>query len=270
MKISSFAVHALDHTAANREEGLKIAAQMGIETVEIFNSELNSRTLKELKAFVNKEGIDICTLIIVSNFPYRQVDKYEAEKAKIKELILEAENAGVPMVMIVPMADYVRTDEDKIFLRDRIVEGMQEFVDYAKNMKVTITMENFSRVDFPYSTIEEMEYLVDNVKGLKINFDAGNFYCVYVDIIEAYERLKDHVVNVHMKDWYDNKYGMYHEEFHKAYEGCAIGSGKQPLAELMKLLKRDNYEGNLVIEINAREVDREDVEKSVKFLKENM
>lgn len=45
--------------------------------------------------------------------------------------------------------------------------------------------------------------------------------------------------------------------------------GKKTLKEFMNLLKRDNYDGNLVIEINAHKTCREDMEKFVEFLIKN-
>lgn len=84
MKISSFSCHALDQIAANREEGMKIAAGLGIQTVEFFDHDLENSSLKKLKEFTLSEKIDVCTLIVVSNFPYHDDEKIRDEKEREK------------------------------------------------------------------------------------------------------------------------------------------------------------------------------------------
>ncbi len=271
MVLSIFALQLyLEQFHGDKAAALDYAKAAGFETVEIFDSELNGTTLHDYHELVKAHGLDISTVIRMSCFPIADEAIYQKEMTKIKALIDDADREGIPMLMVVPMADYVKTEEDRIFMRDMIVKGMNEIMEYGKDSGVAIMTENFSRKDYPFGTIEEMRYILDHVPGMKYNFDTGNFYFRYCDVLEAYEVLKDRIINVHIKDWKNDENGEFNVEDLPRFTGAAIGDGVLPMGELIDRLKADGYEGQLVVEINPVAETTQMIDESVAFIKSKL
>lgn len=271
MILSIFALQLyLEQFAGDKGAAMDFAKSQGISTIEIFDSELKDMTLPDYCSLAQDHGLTISTVIRMSGFPVRSEEEYREEITRIQALIDDVAKANIKMIMIVPMADYVKNDDDKLFMRDRIIQGMQEVVEYAKGKDVAIMTENFSRADFPFGTIEEMRYILDHVPGLLYNFDTGNFYFRDSNVLEAYDTLKDRIINIHIKDWKNAENGEFVLPCLPRFTGAAIGEGVLPMKELLAKLKADGYAGQLVVEINPVAETTEMIEESVAFIKAQM
>ncbi len=268
MNISIFACQLyLDEISKDKGEALDYARENGISTVVLFDEEVNeSFTLHDYNEMVKAHGLSTCTLNIVSTYPSRDEAHYQSEMARIKALVDEAEAENLPMIMLVPIPRGIETAEDRLFMRDKIVQGMREVVEYAKDKKVMITAENFGNDKYPVSSIEDMVHLFEQVPELKFCFDIGNFYCGHSDDWEAYETFRgDNIVNVHVKDWVYAEDGAYITDG-KRYTGAAIGQGFQHCGQIIEALKADGYDGNLVIELNP-DGTKQMIDDSIAFIK---
>ena len=267
MKLSIFALQLyLEEFGGDKDRALAYAKSRGISTVEIFAEELEAITLREYCQLAARHGLSIGSVIKVSSFPSKSDAEYRQEISIIHALVDDAADAGISMMMIVPTADYVRNEEDKRFMRDRIIQGLRDIVQYAKQKGVTILAENFSRADYPLGTIAELRDLLENVLDLKYNFDTGNFYFSGTDVLDAYEALKDRMVDVHIKDWKLEESGEF-TVAEQSFNGCAIGDGFLPMGEIISRLVRDGYMGQLVIEINPVAETTQTIDQSIAFIK---
>ena len=253
----------------NASEAFKAVSDLGFKSTELASCEFSYLlSFDEYKENFKKYNIRLKTVQIITSFAEGSEEKYLTEIQKAKEDISTAEELGAEFVMVVPEVFDVNTEEDKIKTRDIIIKGMRELVEYAKGTSVTVTMENFSLYEFPYSTIEEMEYILENVPGLKYTLDSGNFYCVKNDVLKAYDRLKNYVVNVHLKDFCDDEEGIIERPDLPKADGCALGDGNVPIKELLLKLKDDNYKGDLVFEINtAKKILYDDIKRSADYIR---
>ncbi len=270
MKLSIFALQLyLEEFGGDKDKALDYAKSRGISTVEIFAEELEDITLRDYCRLAARHGISIESVIKVSSFPSKSEAEYQQEISSIHALVDDAADAGISMMMIVPTADYIRNEEDKRFMRDRIIQGLGNIVQYAKQKGVTILAENFSRADYPLGTIAELRDILEHVPDLKYNFDTGNFYFSGTDVLDAYEALKDRMVDVHIKDWILDKNGEF-TVGPQSFNGCAIGDGFLPMKEIISRLVRDGYAGQLVIEINPVAETTQMIDQSVAFIKEQL
>ena len=95
--------------------------------------------------------------------------------------------------------------------------------------------------------------LVKNVPGLKLIFDTANPVFQkdrskaepfpWQDPLEFYERVKEHVVHVHIKDCTNPPEGETEPEKY-----TLPGGGQAKVVEILKQLKADGYEGGIAIE----------------------
>lgn len=267
MKPAIFSCHLFkDGAYATKEEAVRHASSVGIEGVEAGSTDLNVFPLADMQNLLEAHGMFVNSLNLITSFPDRDEAVYRKELDEAKRLIDEAERVGANFAMVVPFSEYVANAEDKLFARERIITGMSELIEYTKDANITITMENFSFRKFPYSTIEEMKYLLETIPGLKYTYDSGNFFCMQNDAIEAYETLKPYIVNVHMKDWQYDYFGRFVRPNMESFVGAGIGQGVLPLAELRAHLAADGYEGQAAIEFNAVHVTPQVIKESAEFI----
>ena len=245
------------------------AKKCGITHAEAFTFEFPKYPLSAYKKYLQEADITLQTIITTTSFAVCGKENYNCELSRIKKLCHDAKNAGAEFLMIVPDAESSNFPQTKTQIRDNIIEGMNEIVNAGKAEGITVTMENFSLNSYPYSTIDEMEYILKNVDGLKYTIDSGNFHCVKNDILKAYERLKSYVVNVHVKDWHEDADGLISRPGLPTLDGCTFGEGLLPLKELLSELKKDNYGGSLVIELNSEKITPESISLSAEFLRRN-
>jgi len=83
---------------------------------------------------------------------------------------------------------------------DRIAEGLKEVVKYAEGSNIIVVVEDFPNLLYPLSTINEVQFMLDSVPGLRLTLDNGNFLPGGDNLMEAYARLKSYVENIHIKD----------------------------------------------------------------------
>lgn len=250
---------------------IRFVRACGISAVEIMSVELKERTLTEFKEYYSGFGLDVTGFILFTDFVNREGNAYLEEMCRVRALLQEAADNDIWHVMVVPNVKDVKCLADKLAARARIVSGMREIVPYAAEKGITVTMENYSLHTHPYSMIDEMLYLMEQVPGLKYTMDMGNFYCVKEDVLKAYEVLKPYLVHAHVKDWIADPFGYIIRPEIPAIKGCEPGCGLVPVKELMTRMKQDGYSGNLLAEIDVvedvRDLTKRDIEVFVDFLK---
>ena len=83
-------------------------------------------------------------------------------------------------------------------------------------------------------------------KCIGINWDVGNSLPTGETPAQFYENIKDHIYNIHIKDYKTirNKNAM---EYHR----CIIGEGNIGLNDILRLLIQEDYNGMMSLELGA-------------------
>lgn len=253
------------------DELIRFVHDCGISAVEIMSVELKEKSLTEFKEYYSSYGLKVTGFILFTDFVNLEGSTYTLEINRVRELLEDAADNGVWHVMVVPDVKGVKCLADKFAARDRIVTGIKQIVQYASEIGITVSMENYSMHTHPYSTIDEMLYLMEHVPGLRYTLDAGNFYCVKEDVLKAYEVLKKYIVHAHVKDWAEDAFGYIIRPELPALIGCEPGCGVVPLRELLERMKQDGYQDSLLAEIDVKEdvkdLTRQDIEVFMNFLR---
>ncbi|MDK1031119.1 MAG: sugar phosphate isomerase/epimerase family protein [Planctomycetia bacterium] len=75
--------------------------------------------------------------------------------------------------------------------------------------------------------------------SVALNFDIGHFYCVGVDPIEAFGKLKPHIRHAHIEDIAASR-----KHYH-----LVPGEGAIPLADVLETMKEGGYDGWISVEL---------------------
>lgn len=271
MKLAIFASHlsALSECGMDFPEALAWARQLGIEAVEADSGEFITMPPDEYRSALSSAGMRMISVHHLCRFSAQDRDVYENEIYKSILAAEQSKKAGAEFFMLVPAAVQDIPDADaKPAARESIISGLKRIADVAAPMCLTLTIENFSKVLFPFSTSAELNDMADNVPSLRLTLDSGNFRCIAADVMSAYEEIKNRLAFCHIKDWSVLSEGglLASDDVHLC--GCLLGRGVVPVGELMFRLKQDGFKGWLVIEQESAggDIMKNHIETAVRLL----
>jgi sugar phosphate isomerase/epimerase len=160
--------------------------------------------------------------------------------------------------------------EDKPRAAARLLEGLNLLTSYAKGCGITVTMENFSIPQAPFSLTADLLALFRSAPDVRFTLDAGNFTCVGEDVLEGYEKLKEFFAYLHLKDWKftDDPRGFGGYCGTRRVDGEVYGEGVVPLGALLaRILADRSYDGPFILEHNTLCFSPGDLERSARYLR---
>ena len=268
MKIGMFAsmIPQISKTKGmTRRETIEYLVSLGVVSAESDMGELKAYGAESFCTEMKECGLELECLHALVNLTTRD------DSELVKQYLSTAASCGCKYFLIVP--GYAESVETKKDAADRIIERLIPLSEFALENGIQLTIENFSQVLTPYSTPEELLYILENVPKLKYTYDTGNFSYLSLDVNEAFEKLKDHIAYVHAKDLGDRltKDNCASEAHWKKvnFYGAPVGGGSVGFDKIIDNLRSVNYNGPLIIEQSISRSDHEftDImEGSVKWL----
>lgn len=236
MKYSTFSQYITKQakSAPEAEKLLSAAKRNGLDAVEIFDYEFDSISASVYRKIIEDSGLFTAAVIAAE----RDRGKW-AEKSK--KLVEYAALMGTERVMAVPLISSDRTE---------VFEALCRTQEEAQRCDIMLSIENFSTADVPFSSFDDIEYMLTHIKDLKFNFDSGNFFCMGLNVLTAFEKFKDNTVSVHVKDWVYADKGVL-PLGNRFLEGVTAEEGMVPHKELFARMKENGFDGILTAEINS-------------------
>lgn len=163
---------------------------------------------------------------------------------------------NVPNMMMVcmPRAVAEKTDAN---IRNATVSSLNSLCSEAEKYGISILAEDFDSNEIPCGSCEDMLFFAERVPKLKFTFDTGNFAFFGEDALVCFERLKNRIGHVHLKDRIsaDN------------LTVTVTGKGGLKLAEIIRRLTEINYGGILSVEMFGAAKSPADLEAAASFVK---
>lgn len=247
--ITTFYDHARDIAKQEKVsmiEALKAVKAAGIDGLEVSQNNLLGRE-DELGNELAYTGLQISS--IPAYFDFGRDTDVERQSLPTLEA---AKFLGVKTLLVIPG---FLSPEDGEAEQERQVSSMIECVnrlaELADGRGIFLILEDYDNTTAPFSTIAGVRRFLDDCKELSFCFDTGNFRFSGEDELEAYEKLKDRITYVHLKDRcyrsFDGEEGITALDGKMIYP-APVGSGEMKLHEILSRLKRDGYKGNYAIE----------------------
>lgn len=239
------------------ERGLEFGRSLGITAVEADSGEFAALEPSAYKALLAAHGMKMSSVHHITRLSACDEEIYNAALEGCYKACDDAARSGAEFFMLVPadLSDFV-ADGDKAAARQRIITAMNKIADYINATGMTMTIENFSKTQFPFSRADEMRDMAENIPALMLTIDSGNFSCVGESCIDGYDKIKDRLVYLHVKDWRLVEEGGLLASDGKRLEGCELGRGIVPVGELFARLKYDRFNGVIVIEQESTGPDK--------------
>ncbi|HEU4634203.1 MAG TPA: sugar phosphate isomerase/epimerase family protein [Flavisolibacter sp.] len=186
---------------------------------------------KDTLALMKENGLRFVGLGSSANLHFAEGAEREKNLAEARNFITLAEQIGCPYVRVFP--NKLPKDTDKKTTIHRIVKGLQELGDYAKEKKVMVLMETHGDVVYSDDIFEIMQAAAN--KNIGLVWDVTNMWTVTKEPpAQVYQKLKNYIHHTHIKDA-------------KLVDGkpqyTLLGQGNVPIFEAIDALSTGGYSG---------------------------
>ena len=232
------------------EDTLRLAAEAGIPAVDLMN--IGAKDIPSTVSAMNATGVFVNCYI--ANIPFFASEENILEK--LDRQMSTATALRSKLFMIVP---YVLPTElkkakrlGKAKVRERMISGFRTAVAEGKKRDMTVCFETTPYDELALSSAEDCRYILNDVDGLRLVFDTANMLPAREAPLDYYEKLKEYIVHVHLKDVLLTR-GKTTFLDELAADGrkmncCVWGEGEIPIAAIYDRMFRDSYPGSFAVE----------------------
>lgn len=272
MKIGSFFSQidfaVRDGEAKSVEALLHHYAKLGITSVDIMADNFDSAyNTSELLNVLKNEGLYTASMFHLIDFRHKENDIIKKLRDDTKRRISDCAAMQCTMFMPVPTITSPHANEhERNECRKTVAEYINDVSEIAKGYNITTVIENFSDTACPFSTIDDIDYLLTELPHVHYVLDTGNFWFGGTNVIEACKKFAQRTVHVHLKDIYPNENGCL-TVCSKSCDSSEIGGGIIDFEKIFEILAHSGYRGGATIEVNDNSDFVPKTEKSIEYLR---
>lgn len=239
MKPSVFYHHLL---SISRETGRPIAdvltetRELGFEGIECDYSDFSADPagFARLLADVRLEAASVYVFL---DFPKGE------RTAHLQQILNDVHSIGCRKLLAVPAKIEHQTPEDT----DAICRGLNDLCSMARDLDITVAVEDFDSDRSPCGSPEKLEALFARVPLLGFTLDTGNFLYLDRDVLQCIPKLLPRLAHMHLKDrsftpFVPGASGMSTVGGTMIYD-VPVGTGDIPMARLLHIAKEQGYDG---------------------------
>jgi sugar phosphate isomerase/epimerase len=247
----------------NRATELKLDA-VSMETC--FMPDLDRSFLESLRKKLEDRGIE--GMLSWGHPRGLETGKNKEAIEDLKRFIELANFFGNNIIRIVGGGMVDRNEEPPQPQIERLSAALKEITDVAATYNIILAMEN--HMDF---TADEQLEILERIDSpyLRVLLDTGNNLRILEDPIEVVRKLAPYTVATHVKDVTATGKGSPATEWRKFWPTVPLGKGIIDLPEILQILKENNYQGSLNVEIDFLDPrwpdEDEAVEESIAYLR---
>ena len=243
IQLSGFA----DEIDMDLEKQIQVLKKLNISYVEmrgVNGKGLVERSIDEVKEI--KRRLEACGIRLSSvGSPIGKIqitDDFEPHMELYKHTVEIAHELETPYIRM--FSFFMPQNESYLPYRDKVMERLGRFADYAKSNDVVLLHENEKEIygDVADRCLDIMkEFYGEHFKAV---FDFANFVQCRQNTLEAYEMLKPYIAYIHIKDARWSDAGV-----------VPSGMGDGNVEKILKLLKDSGYKGFLSLEPHLSDFD---------------
>lgn len=251
------------------EEMLLMAKAAGIDGLDCDLWRLEDKAVKAM--------FDRCKMSVTTSYCHYDLGHEPRQKAldRARHQLELTAYYGADKILCLPGA--VNAGENADEIRKVMAQRLNELCEIAAEYGITVTLEDFDSSDSPCSTTAGLVYFMQNVPQLRFTFDTGNFAYCMESAQDAYARLKQYVVHVHLKERTRDR-SHANKDFSNAKADLSgemmfpapVGSGYIGIKGLVRQLLADGYGGSFSIEHFGAVNQLEYMKQSAAFIRRIM
>ena len=256
-------VYGCPEVSGDLDKMFSLMKNVGATGLQFHISELMNLDADKFKDLLSKNGAYVECVHVTPRLLCDDEEIFAAAIKECEDALEYISSFGCKRLMVVPFTPSDVKDRQKA--RERFAKGLGFVVKSAEKYGIFVVIENISQLTLPFSTADDIEYLLDNVKGLKFCFDTGNFVCTKADAVSSYEKLKDRIDMVHVKDFGICESGGFACDSGINVEHVDFGTGDANLVEVLHFLYKNSPNVPYVVEVHNAMPPKDDVVKACDF-----
>ena len=176
-----------------------------------------------------------------------ETGKNAAAAEDLKKTVEAAQFLETRVLRIVGGGFVDRAQEPVLLQKERVLKMFPPLVEHAAAHDVVLAMENHQ--DF---TADEQVEILQKIDSpyLRVTLDTGNNLRTLEDPIEVVRKLAPYTAATHMKDIIATGKGNPATEWRRFWPSAPLGRGIIDLPEVVRILRQNNYQGALNVEID--------------------
>ena len=240
---------------------LSMVAHCGIPAVEITSLELDVFGLDTVQKALSDAGLLCSCVIHMDVYAETSVEKRDRIVTNACQKILDAKALGASYIMLALMAQPDVEKYSSEELRQALICNIRPIAEYGKAKGITVSVEDTPDIRLPLCSSAEIGHILDAVPELSLTYDTGNMLLKNEDSVSFYNKLKERVVYVHLKDM---EYTTSTEGSNPTIDGRHMsatlhGQGVLNFGEILASLKKGRYDGFLMLEYTGMEKHAENI-----------
>lgn len=261
----------------DQEKFIAFCAEQEIDGIDALDSNCypwfwkdKDSDFKKLPGLLRRSGLELAAYATGNNFAKTAEDERKAHVEIVTQALEEASELKAPFLRIFGGYHREAGGEEQIETDiglEMVISGIEKCLPSAEKLGVVMALENHGRLP---AHSYELKGVVEHFASpfVKVMFDCANFMANSMDEpenpLDAYARLKEHVVHAHVKDM-----GPCISNNFRRLEGYVAGKGIVPLKQFVALLEEDGYRGFCSLEYEASAISPEEygVPESLDYLK---
>lgn len=230
---------------------ISFCADAGVDGIELSAHHVPKDLETECLNTIEKLGLSVSAIDVVCDLVHTDGKKRRDAASQIYLWIDRLSVFGEGIIMLSPGGSKEGVSDEET--RELMIEGLKRIVGYGAGRGVRVTVENHGGLANLRGRVTHMLQFVENVPGLELTFDSGNYLLAGEDPVKSFKATAGHIVHVHFKDYQrvperdEDKPHLHYPEG-GSYRPAAIGNGLVPIAEIAGILRNRHYSGFISVE----------------------
>lgn len=252
MKKSTFLAHIYDISIQENisaVSAMNLARNLGYIGLDANWTDINEKST-ELKKQLNNSDLHLSSV-------YRFCDLSDAyNQDEMKRFLETVSHLECAKVMLIP--GFFTDNPDRDTQINKIIEALNNACELAATYNITPTIEKYDYILSPCGENKYLSRILDSVLGLGLTFDTGNYIYFDEDVLEGFDKYKDRIRHVHIKDrsfspFYEGEKPLSETISGKLLYPAPAGHGIIPIKECLNHLRNINYDGYISTEFFGTE-----------------
>lgn len=241
------------------KECLNFAEDFGLDIVElvidppdVFKSEARQKFIDMINSYSLKKQIH-GPFIDMNLSSHNNLISEASIEAYIESMKI-CNDVGVKMLTIHPGVANFLLPSIRKFNKKQLKTAIFQLLDFANKRGIIICLENMPRnthIMTDHKNIEDVINLI-NRKDLFLTYDTSHFYTCDGDVKYLWTKLHSSIKNIHLVDNF-SKFTDTHP---------ALGTGKIKFKEIFDVIRTNNYQGPMIIELS----DAKSLNQSINYI----
>ncbi len=256
MKISGYD-YSFDRLIANGQldvvGAIRYLRELGVDAIEITDTYLNDEKIPAVKSALTEAGMAVSSYGVVCDVVTQDPAERRARVADFHRRLARAVALGAKYAGVIP--GWPREGIPHSDMREWFIEALRDSVGYASGLGLKLNIPNVGWQPAVYGASDHILAFRKAVgPPLGVTYDVGNYLLVGEDSLEAMDRVAQHIVHVHFKDWEivpansANLDGAWPGSDSRLYRGVALGDGIVNLKGAVARLWKLDYQGYISFE----------------------